>query len=58
MIRIEHLQKRFGGRLIFDDLNMEIAPGQIVGLYGASGIGKSTLAKLLCGVLKPDSGSV
>ena len=58
MIRIEHLQKRFGGRLIFDDLNMEIAPGQIVGIFGASGIGKSTLAKLLCGVLKPDSGSV
>lgn len=58
MIRVEHLQKRFGDRLIFDDLNMEIAPGQIVGLYGASGIGKSTLAKILCGVLKPDSGSV
>lgn len=58
MIRVEHLQKRFGDKLIFDDLNMEIAPGQIVGLYGASGIGKSTLAKILCGVLKPDAGSV
>lgn len=58
MIKIEHLQKHFGSKCIFDDLNMEIHPGQIVGLYGASGIGKSTLAKILCGVMPPDGGSI
>lgn len=58
MIKIEHLQKHYGNKRIFDDLNMEIHPGQIVGLYGASGIGKSTLAKILCGVMPPDGGSI
>lgn len=58
MIRIEHLKKHFGTKPIFDDLNMTIEPGEIVGLYGDSGIGKSTLAKILCGVTRPDAGSV
>lgn len=58
MIRIENLKKSFGDQLVFENLNMEIHPGQIVGVYGSSGIGKSTLAKILCGVMKPDSGSV
>lgn len=58
MIQIENLRKSFGDQLIFEDLNMRILPGQIVGVYGASGIGKSTLAKILCGVMKPDEGRI
>jgi len=37
---------------------MSVPGGRIVGVFGASGIGKSTLAKLLCGVLRPDSGTI
>ena len=37
---------------------MSVPDGRIVGVFGASGIGKSTLAKLLCGVLRPDSGTI
>lgn len=58
MIRIVDLRKSFGSRVIFDNLNMEIRPGEIVGVYGPSGTGKSTLAKVLCGVMPPDEGRI
>lgn len=58
MIRAENLKKSFDGRLIFERLSFEISDGQIIGLYGGSGIGKSTVAKILCGVLKPDEGLI
>ncbi len=38
--------------------DLTIEDGRIIGLYGKSGIGKSTLAKILCGVLSPDTGSI
>ena len=38
--------------------DLTIEDGRIIGLYGKSGIGKSTLAKILCGVLPPDTGSI
>ena len=52
------LKKAFGGKLIFEHASFLIPDGQIVGVYGPSGIGKSTLAKLLCGVMKPDAGEI
>lgn len=58
MIYVENLKKSFQGKLIFEHVDLEIPKGQIIGLYGKSGIGKSTLAKVLCGVTKPDAGTV
>lgn len=58
MIHAEHLKKSFQGRLVFEDVAFDIPAGCITGVYGASGIGKSTLAKLLCGILKPDEGEI
>ena len=52
------LKKAFGSKLIFEHASFLIPDGQIVGVYGPSGIGKSTLAKLLCGVMKPDAGEI
>ena len=52
------LKKTFGSKLIFEHASFTIPDGQIVGVYGPSGIGKSTLAKLLCGVIKPDAGEI
>lgn len=43
---------------IFNDLELRIAPGEIVGMSGASGRGKSTLAKVLAGYLPPGQGNV
>lgn len=58
MIRGENLRKSFGSQLIFTDVSFQIPEGSIIGIYGRSGIGKSTLAKVLCGIWRPDAGSV
>lgn len=58
MISIQNLCKSFDGKPVLTDLSLEIPDGSICGVYGKSGIGKSTLAKILCGVLKPDAGNV
>ena len=58
MMQVERLKKSFGGRTVFEDVSFSLAPGEIIGVYGESGIGKSTLSKVLCGILPPDSGRV
>ena len=58
MIRAEKLKKSFGDKQILESASFSIEDGQCVGIYGPSGIGKSTIAKILCGVLKPDAGEV
>lgn len=59
-IRIEGLSKRYGeGDAIVDalkDVNMSVAPGEVVGLIGPSGSGKSTLLKCLGAVIEPTTG--
>jgi putative ABC transport system ATP-binding protein len=59
-IRIEGLRKRYGeGETAFDalkDVNMTVAPGEVVGLIGPSGSGKSTLLKCLGAVIDPTAG--
>jgi putative ABC transport system ATP-binding protein len=59
-IRIEGLRKRYGeGETAVDalkDVNMTVAPGEVVGLIGPSGSGKSTLLKCLGAVIEPTAG--
>ncbi|MCB1905807.1 MAG: ABC transporter ATP-binding protein [Rhodocyclaceae bacterium] len=59
-IRIENLRKRYGeGDTAVDalkDVNMTVAPGEVVGLIGPSGSGKSTLLKCLGAVIEPSAG--
>jgi ABC-2 type transport system ATP-binding protein len=52
----EHLCKTFGTTLAVDDMNLNIASGEIYGLVGSDGAGKTTTMRLLVGALKPDSG--
>ncbi|MBR3474882.1 MAG: ABC transporter ATP-binding protein [Oscillospiraceae bacterium] len=58
MITGHDLKKSFGGKLVLSGVSFVIPDGETVGLYGPSGIGKSTLAKLLCGVMRPDEGCI
>ncbi len=58
MIHIEKLSKSFAGKPVLEDVTLDIHSGETVGIYGRSGIGKSTLAKILCGVLRPNAGTV
>ena len=47
-----------GGRTLFGDVDLVVAPGDVIGLVGANGAGKSTLLRLLAGVDEPEHGSV
>lgn len=52
------LTKSFGGVLAVADVNVSIAPGEIVGIVGSNGAGKTTFVNLVTGYLKPDRGRI
>lgn len=56
MLEIKTCCKSFGNQTVLQNVSLNIPAGSIIGVSGASGIGKSTLAKILCGVTKPDKG--
>ena len=58
MIEGTHLYKAFRGKTVLKDVSFVIGDGETVGLYGESGIGKSTIAKLLTGIYRPDAGEI
>ena len=58
MLEIKTCCKSFGNQTVLQDVSLTIPDGSIIGMFGASGIGKSTLAKILCGVMPPDAGEV
>lgn len=58
VIEVTNLSKRFGDRLLFENLNFDIPQGAIVGIIGPNGAGKSTLFKMLIGQETPDSGTI
>ena len=58
MLRGDNVSFAYGGAFTLTDASVEIAPGSLTGLLGPNGCGKTTLLKLLCGVLRPDRGRV
>ncbi len=57
-IRISHVSKSFGKLKVLDDLNFEIKKGERILIFGPTGIGKTTILKMIAGILKADGGSV
>jgi heme exporter protein A len=57
-IRAVQLSKAFGGRIVLDAVDLEIAAGESVAITGANGAGKTTLLGCLASVLRPDGGEV
>ncbi|MBI5870902.1 MAG: ABC transporter ATP-binding protein [Actinobacteria bacterium] len=57
-VEIQGLHKSYGAIQALDDASLLVAPAQIFGLVGPNGSGKSTIIKAICGILKPDRGSV
>ena len=59
ILECKHLTKSYQrGRPVLFDLNLQIPAGRIIGLLGPNGCGKSTLIKLITGLLQPDSGEI
>jgi D-xylose transport system ATP-binding protein len=50
--------KRFGAVQALTDVDLRVAPGEVVALVGDNGAGKSTLVKIICGVYQPDGGEI
>ncbi len=58
LISLQEVSLGFGGPLLLEKVNLQIERGEMVGLLGRNGMGKSTLLKLINGDLKPESGSL
>ncbi len=58
MIRVNGLTKYYSGRPAAKDVSFEVGKGEVFGLLGTNGAGKSTTIKMMCGLLRPTRGSV
>src|SRR6516164_10248685 len=58
MIRLEHICKSFGALRVLDDIDLEIAPGEVVVVIGPSGSGKSTLLRVINHLEPIDAGTI
>jgi ABC-2 type transport system ATP-binding protein len=56
-IEVDHLSRRFGAFTAVDDVSFTVRQGEIFGFLGSNGAGKSTTIRMLCGLLRPTSGS-
>ena len=56
-LKIENLTKQYGNKMAIQNVSCTLKPG-VVGLLGANGAGRSTLMRMICGVMKPTSGTV
>ena len=57
MLIATNLSKSYASLKVLKEVSIKLVPGQICGLLGRNGAGKTTLFKILCGLIKPDSGS-
>lgn len=58
IITVDHLTKSYGDRLVLDDISFTLPEGKVIGLFGPNGCGKTTLMKILTGLIHDYSGSV
>jgi branched-chain amino acid transport system ATP-binding protein len=58
LLRLDKLRKSFGGLVVTDDLTLDLMPGELHAVIGPNGAGKTTLINQICGLLRPDSGSI
>ncbi|HEY7073864.1 MAG TPA: ATP-binding cassette domain-containing protein, partial [Solirubrobacteraceae bacterium] len=57
-LRVEEVSVRFGGLTALDDVSLDVARGEVVGVIGPNGAGKTTLFNVICGFVRPTGGAV
>ena len=58
IIEFENISLAYGNRLILDNISFKINEGQIFGMLGPNGVGKSTIFNLITGLIKPRNGKI
>jgi branched-chain amino acid transport system ATP-binding protein len=58
LLHVDNIGKRFGGFVALDGIDLEVQPGERLGLIGPNGSGKSTLVNCICGTLQNETGTV
>ncbi len=58
MIKVENLVKKFDDKTVLNDISFEVKDGETLAVVGFSGSGKSTILKIICGLLEKDSGTI
>ena len=58
IIEFEHVRKSYGEKTVLNDFSLAVAPGDFVTIVGASGGGKTTVLKMVNGLLSPDAGTI
>lgn len=58
VIELNDVSKKFGDHVLYENLNMTIPKGAVVGIIGGNGVGKSTLFRMIAGTEQPDSGEI
>ena len=58
LLKIEKVSKSYGRRIILKDITIDVRPGEILGIIGASGTGKTTLLNTIIGFIRPEAGDV
>lgn len=57
-IELRNITKSYGDRMILKDISFDINEGETISIVGPSGTGKSTLLRIICGILEEDGGSI
>lgn len=58
IVRVRGLSNRFGEQVVHEELDLEVRPGEILGVVGGSGTGKSVLMRSILGLRRPDAGEI
>ena len=58
ILKLDQISLKFGRKIILDNLNIQLNNGQILGLLGPNGVGKTTIFNIITGLISPDFGSV